>query len=38
LVDAVSRQTLLRDLEIEDPPLDDVIRALYADADRGLSP
>ncbi|MGC4088634.1 MAG: ATP-binding cassette domain-containing protein [Polyangiaceae bacterium] len=34
LVDAVSRCTTLRDLEIEDPPLDEVIRALYADADR----
>lgn len=37
LVDAVSRETTLRDLEIEEPPLDDVIRALYADADRGQS-
>ena len=37
LVDAVSRRTTLRDLEIEDPPLDEVIRALYADADRQAS-
>ncbi len=33
LVDAVLRQTTLRDLRIDDPPLDDVIRALYATAD-----
>jgi ABC-2 type transport system ATP-binding protein len=33
VVDAASRQAGLRDLAIEDQPLDEVIRALYADAD-----
>ena len=33
LVDAVLRQTTLRDLIIEDPPLDDVIRSIYRTAD-----
>jgi ABC-2 type transport system ATP-binding protein len=37
VVDAVARQTLLRDMAIEDPPLDEVIRALYANAE-GRSP
>jgi ABC-2 type transport system ATP-binding protein len=37
LVDAVSRLTTLRDMEIEDPPLEEVIRALYADADRNAA-
>ena len=32
-VDAALRQAGLRDLTIEDQPLDDVIRAMYADAD-----
>jgi ABC-2 type transport system ATP-binding protein len=35
LVDAASRQGLLHDLAIEDTPLDDVIRHLYAEAERG---
>jgi ABC-2 type transport system ATP-binding protein len=34
VVDAALRQTTIRDMVIEDAPLDDVIRALYADADR----
>jgi ABC-2 type transport system ATP-binding protein len=34
VVDAASRATVLRDLAIEDQPLDEVIRALYADAER----
>src|SRR6185295_1472919 len=33
LVDAVLLQTTLRDMAIEDPPLDEVIRDLYAAAD-----
>ena len=33
LVDAVVRQTTLRDLIIDDPPLDDVIRSIYRTAD-----
>lgn len=33
LVDAVLRQTTLRDLIIDDPPLDDVIRSIYRTAD-----
>jgi ABC-2 type transport system ATP-binding protein len=33
LVDAVLRQTTLRDLVIDDPPLDDVIRSIYRTAD-----
>jgi hypothetical protein len=33
VVDAALRQAGLRDLAIEDQPLDEVIRALYADAD-----
>ncbi|MET0387563.1 MAG: ATP-binding cassette domain-containing protein, partial [Polyangiales bacterium] len=32
VVDAASRRALLHDLAVEDQPLDDVIRALYADA------
>jgi ABC-2 type transport system ATP-binding protein len=34
LVDAVLRQTSLQDLVVEDPPLDEVIRAVYAAAER----
>jgi len=34
LVDAALKQSALRDLSVEDPPLDEVIRALYADAER----
>jgi ABC-2 type transport system ATP-binding protein len=37
LVDAVQKQTTLRDLAIEDPPLDEVIRALYASAGEELA-
>ena len=33
VVDAVAKQTLIRDVAIEDPPLDEVIRALYANAE-----
>jgi len=37
VVDAAQRQTAIRDMAIEDTPLDDVIRALYAAADtRGV--
>jgi hypothetical protein len=35
VVDAVVRQGVLHDLAIEDAPLDDVIRRIYAGADRG---
>jgi ABC-2 type transport system ATP-binding protein len=34
VVDAASRLSTLRDMAIEDQPLDEVIRALYADAER----
>jgi ABC-2 type transport system ATP-binding protein len=34
VIDTALRQGGLRDLRIDDPPLDDVIRALYARADR----
>jgi ABC-2 type transport system ATP-binding protein len=33
LVDLVLRQTTLRDLVIDDPPMDDVIRSIYRNAD-----
>jgi ABC-2 type transport system ATP-binding protein len=33
VVDGVAKQTLIRDMAIEDPPLDEVIRALYANAE-----
>ena len=33
LVDAISRTTLLLELELDDPPLDDVIRKLYHEAE-----
>ena len=33
VVDAAARQAPIRDMAIEDAPLDDVIRALYADAE-----
>lgn len=33
LVDAVLRQTTLRDLVIDDPPMDEIIRAIYHRAD-----
>jgi hypothetical protein len=33
VVDAAVRQAPIRDMAIEDAPLDDVIRAMYADAD-----
>jgi ABC-2 type transport system ATP-binding protein len=35
VVDAAARQSLIRDVAIEDPPLDEVIRALYANAGEG---
>jgi ABC-2 type transport system ATP-binding protein len=35
VVDAALRQAALRDIAVEDAPLDDVIRALYANAERG---
>ena len=38
VVDAVSRQSMIRDVAIEDPPLDEVIRALYATAEGGSTP
>jgi viologen exporter family transport system ATP-binding protein len=38
LVDAISRQTTLRDLELDDPPLDEVVRRLYAEADGRAGP
>ncbi|HTU60964.1 MAG TPA: ATP-binding cassette domain-containing protein, partial [Polyangiales bacterium] len=34
VVDTVTKQCSLRDLAVEDQPLDDVIRTMYADADR----
>jgi len=34
VVDAALRQTTIRDMVIEDAPLDEVIRALYADGER----
>jgi len=34
VVDAALRQSAIRDMAIEDAPLDDVIRAVYADAER----
>ena len=34
VVDAVTKQSTLRDLAIEDQPLDEVIRTMYSDADR----
>jgi ABC-2 type transport system ATP-binding protein len=34
LVDAVLRQTTLRDLAIDDPPMDEIIRSIYRSADR----
>ena len=33
LVDAVLRQTTLRDLVIDDPPMDEIIRSIYRNAD-----
>lgn len=33
LVDAVLRQTTLRDLIVDDPPMDEVIRSIYQSAD-----
>jgi ABC-2 type transport system ATP-binding protein len=36
LVDAVLRQTTLRDLVIDDPPMDEIIRSIYRTADDGL--
>lgn len=33
LVDAVLRQTTLRDLVIDDPPMDEIIRSIYQSAD-----
>jgi ABC-2 type transport system ATP-binding protein len=38
VVDAAARQTLIRDMAIEDPPLDAVIRALYTTAEGGNTP
>jgi ABC-2 type transport system ATP-binding protein len=38
VVDAALRQGAIRDLAVDDAPLDDVIRALYADADRRSVP
>jgi len=35
LVDAVLRQTTLRDLVIDDPPMDEIIRSIYRNADHG---
>jgi ABC-2 type transport system ATP-binding protein len=35
LVDAVLRQTTLRDLVIDDPPMDEIIRSIYRSADEG---
>ena len=34
LVDAVLRQTTLRDLVIDDPPMDEIIRSIYRSAER----
>jgi hypothetical protein len=38
VVDAAQRQAALKDLAIEDAPLDDVIRALYAHAETARVP
>jgi ABC-2 type transport system ATP-binding protein len=38
VVDAALRQTAIRDMAIDDAPLDDVIRALYADAEKASDP
>ena len=38
VVDAALRQTAIRDMAIEDAPLDEVIRAVYATAARGGAP
>jgi ABC-2 type transport system ATP-binding protein len=38
LVDAVLRQTTLRDLVIDDPPMDEIIRSIYSTADLAPSP
>ena len=38
VIDAALRQSPVRDLAIEDAPLDAVIRALYANAERGSAP
>ena len=38
VVDAAARQASIRDMAIEDAPLDDVIRALYADAEGRSGP
>jgi ABC-type uncharacterized transport system ATPase subunit len=35
VVDAAAKQTLIRDMAIHDPPLDEVIRTLYANAEAG---
>jgi viologen exporter family transport system ATP-binding protein len=35
VVDAAARQSLIRDVAVEDPPLDEVIRALYTNAEDG---
>jgi carbon monoxide dehydrogenase subunit G len=37
VIDAALKQGSLRDLRIDDPPLDEVIRALYARADRSAA-
>jgi ABC-type uncharacterized transport system ATPase subunit len=33
LIDAAIRESALRDVTIEDPPLEEVIRALYAEVE-----
>jgi ABC-2 type transport system ATP-binding protein len=38
VVDAALRQSAIKDMVIEDAPLDEVIRALYADAERRCAP
>jgi len=38
VVDAALRQSAIRDMAIEDAPLDEVIRALYATAEAGRAP
>jgi hypothetical protein len=37
VVDAAIRQSSIKDMVIEDAPLDEVIRALYAHAERGCA-
>jgi ABC-type uncharacterized transport system ATPase subunit len=37
VIQAALHSGQLRDLTVQDPPMDDVVRAIYAHADRGAS-